>query len=169
VDANPHIANSIITGNHGNGIWCDGTSKVTFEYNCLFANHDGNFLDCDPLFGRNSRVNKNKDSVDHAFNLYRDPVFAGSVADSIAFAQDVKIATDKSKVKKESILKAVNRTVMDSSFSRYRSQPRMPFELSRYSPCIDAGDPKRNFQDSNHTVNDIGIFGGPEFLDRGKE
>lgn len=167
--ANPHIANSIITKNRNNGLWCDGVSKIAFEYNCVYANRDGDFLDCDSRFGRRTRVTKSRDSVDFAFNYYHDPVFYGSEADSIAFARDVSIPTDTSKVKNKRIATMVQKKPRDSSFARYRSKIKPRFALSRYSPCVNNGDPASAFKDADGSRNDIGIHGGPEFFVRGKE
>jgi hypothetical protein len=168
-EANPHIANSIIIFNKNNGLWCDGRARVKFEYNCLFGNSDGNFLDCDPELGRLVRVNKRKDSVDYADNLYGDPVFAGGIADSIAFARDVKIPTDKSKLRNVKLAEAVGESPRDSSFAQYRLKKRPRFALSRYSPCVNAGNPARRFQNSDGARNSMGIFGGPDFMARENE
>jgi hypothetical protein len=167
--ASPHIANSIIMKNRNNGLWCDGRSPVRFEYNCVYGNRDGDFLDCDPRLGRPARVTKTKDSVDYAWNMVGDPVFFGSAADSIAFARDVRIPTDTSKVKNKRLARIVQKKPRDSGFIRYRAKQRPRFFLSRYSPCIDNGDPGNAFKDANGTRNDIGIYGGPEFFARGKE
>jgi hypothetical protein len=168
-EANPHIANSIIVKNRNNGLWCDGASKVTFEYNCVFGNRDGNFLDCDPRYGRLTRVTKAKDSVDAAWNFYRDPVFFGTQADSIAFAHDVMIPTDSSKVKNKRVAKMVQKKPRDSSFGRYRKKTKPRYTLSRYSPCVNNGDPESAYRDADGSRNDIGLYGGPEFFARGKE
>jgi hypothetical protein len=168
-EANPHIANSIIMKNRNNGLWCDGVSKVLFEYNCVFANRDGNFLDCDPRFGKLVRQTKSRDSTDFAFNVYRDPVFFGSETDSIAFALDVRIPTDTSKVKNRRLAGMVQKKPRDSSFARYRAKSKPRYALSRYSPCVNNGDPSAEFKDTDGSRNDIGLYGGPEFFARGKE
>lgn len=168
-EANPTVENSILTGNRNNGLWCDGISRVNFSFNCAFNNGDGNFLDCDPRLGRNARLNKRTDSVDGADNLASDPVFAGSAADSIAFMRDIRIPTDKSKVKNEELAKVVNGRLRDSGFARYRARKVPRWTLSRYSPCVNSGDPAAAFKDADGSRCDIGIFGGPEFFARGKE
>jgi hypothetical protein len=168
-EANPHVANCIVMRNRNNGLWCDGISKVQFEFNCVWGNSDGNFLDCDPLLGKIVRLNKNRDSVDNAGNLRRDPVFFGTPAESVAFARDTRLPTDKSKVKNVDLAKVVNTRLRDSGFARYKSQKRPRYFLSRYSPCINAGSPAGAFKDADGSRNDIGIFGGPDFIARGKE
>ena len=169
LEANPHIANSIIMKNRNNGLWCDGASKVTFEYNCVFGNRDGNFLDCDPALGRLTRVTKTKDSVDYAWNFYRDPVFYGTRADSIAFAHDVMIPTDSSKIQNKRLARMVQKKPRDYSFAQYRKKTKPRYTLSRYSPCINNGDPSGEFRDSDGSRNDIGLYGGPDFFARGKD
>jgi hypothetical protein len=165
-EADPHIANSIVAFNRNNGLWCDGPARIKFEYNCVYGNSDGNFLDCDPELGRLVRVNKRKDSIDYADNIYCDPVFSGSLADSIAFAHDLKIPTDKSKIKNVNIAFAVGESPRDSSYAQYRAKKRPRFALSRYSPCVKSGNPARRFQNGDGTRNSMGIFGGPEFMPR---
>jgi hypothetical protein len=167
--AGPHIANSIVMKNRNNGLWCDGVSPVRFEYNCVFGNRDGDFLDCDSRLGRLSRLTRSKDSVDFAWNFFRDPVLSGSEADSIAFARDVRIPTDTSKVKNKRLARMVQKKPRDSSFARYRAKQRPRYFLSRYSPCVNNGDPVSTLKDADGTRNDIGIYGGPEFFARGKE
>jgi parallel beta-helix repeat protein len=164
--ADPHIANSIILDNKNNGVWCDGSSKFTFEYNCVYGNGDGNFLDCDPLLGRYTKRLGKSDSVDYADNLYRDPLFFGTPADSIAFAHDLKIPTDRSLIKKVSLALIVNDTLRDSSYAQYKSRNYPRFTLSKYSPCLRTGDPAPCFKNINGTRNDRGIYGGPKKFDR---
>ena len=168
-ESNPHIANSLIIFNRNNGLWCDGSARVKFEFNCVYGNGDGNFLDCDPELGRLVHVGKRNDSLDYADNLYCDPVFAGSIADSVAFARDVKIPTDKSKIRNIALAKAVGEYTRDSSFAQYRARKRPRFALSRYSPCVNAGNPARRFQNTDGRRNSMGIFGGPEFTARENE
>lgn len=165
-DAAPHIANSIIIYNKNNGLWCNGASKFTFAYNCVFGNGDGNFLDCDPLLGRLTKKIRKKDSVDYAGNFCCDPVFYGGAADSTAFARDLKVPTDKSLVKKLSLALIVEDTLTDSSYAQYKAHDYPRFTLSRYSPCVNTGDPAACFKNANGTRNDRGIYGGPKKFER---
>ena len=162
----PRIENSIIIYNKNNGLWCDGASKFTFAYNCIFGNNDGNFLDCDPLLGRLTKKIRKKDSVDYADNRYCDPMFYGTPADSIAFAHDLKVPTDKSLVRKISIALIVDDTLRDSSYAQYKSHDYPRFTLSKYSPCVTTGDPAACFKNANGTRNDLGIYGGPKKFER---
>jgi hypothetical protein len=162
--ASPHVANSIIAFNRNNGLWCDNSSSVSFDYNCVFGNGDGDFFNCDPQLGINVCLNKNKDSADYAGNLHYDPLFAGSRADSIAFVRDTKPSAIHAKTDKINTAKTTNDTTfMDSSFINYRAKKMPRYFLSRYSPCINAGNPAASFKDADGSQNDIGVFGGPEF------
>jgi hypothetical protein len=167
--AAPRIANSIVVYNKNNGVWCDGPQRIKFEYNCVFGNGDGNFFECDPELGRLVHVNNRRDSVDYADNLFCDPVFAGSAADSIAFARDVRQPTDRSKIKNLAIALVVGETPRDSSYARYRARKWPRFALSRYSPCINTGDPARRFKNVDGKRCSIGIYGGPEVFARENE
>jgi hypothetical protein len=167
--ANPHIANSIVINNRNHGLWGDGTSKIRFEYNCVFNNHDGDFLDCDPLLGRLTRMKKSKDSVDFAYNKVCDPIFYSTRADSIAFERDVKMPTDSAKVKDKRLAKIIQKKPRSATYAQYSARKRPRFYLSRYSPCINSGDPGSAFKDADDTRNDMGIYGGPNFFVRGKE
>jgi len=173
--SNPQISNNIIAFNKNIGVWCDNSSRVRFRYNCLFGNRDGNFLDCDPELGRLSKVNKNKDSTDAADNIILDPIFVGSPAEARAIALDVNVPTDPSKVRDTAIFRIVNSSSNkdakdtngsdgDSEEARVRLSGKNRFILSKYSPCFNAGDPSRRFNNSDGKRNTIGPEGGPEFL-----
>jgi hypothetical protein len=167
--AKPHIENSIIFNNKNNGLWCDGSSKITFEYNCVYDNGDGNFLDCDPLLGVCTKRIGKKDSVDYADNVYVDPMFFGTRADSIAFAHDVKMPTDKSLVGKIGLAAILGDTLRDSSYAHYKNRTYPRFTLSPYSPCVKTGNPAACFRNANNTRNDRGIYGGPKKFVRPKD
>jgi hypothetical protein len=161
--SNPYIANNAIIFNRNNGIWCDGISRIKLEYNCIFGNDDGNILDCDPELGILIKMNKNGDSVDIANNIFKDPVFAGSISDSIFAERDLSQPTNKSKIKDPTFAKILNS-------GRQTTPPASPpkihpkYSLSRYSPCINAGNPTEHFHDIDGSRNDIGIGGGPELM-----
>jgi hypothetical protein len=163
--ANPSIVNSIIVGNRNNGIWGDGRSKVTLENNCFYANADGDFLDCDPEFGVLTKKNSRGDSTDYVSNIFLNPVFAGSPADSLAAERDVNTPTDKSSVKSSLIADIVN-TVMPPRVPVAEKQSLTRYALSKYSPCIDAGSTAGSMKDKNGSLNDIGVSGGPEFVNK---
>jgi len=160
--SNPTILNNIIYNNHNTGIWCDGASKLTFEYNCVFGNRDQDFLECNPEYCINAKKNKNGDSVDIFKNICADPIFSGSPADSAARIADLNIPTDPEKIKNHTIASIVQ-SVHDSVKTKYPKKYR--YTLSPYSPCRDAGNPSRKFNDRDETKNDMGIFGGPKFID----
>ena len=166
--ANPSIVNNIIALNKGNGIWSDKLSQVRIEYNCIFGNTDSNLSGCNPELGVIKRVNKNKDSTDFAHNLYVNPIFAGSPADSAAVEYDITLQTDKSRVKDTTIAKVFQDTLTDSTATKWIARDYKRYSLSKYSPCINAGNPKKQFKDMDGSRNDMGIFGGQEFVDFSK-
>ncbi|MBN1577660.1 MAG: right-handed parallel beta-helix repeat-containing protein [Chitinispirillaceae bacterium] len=163
--ANPCFMNNIIAFNRNIGVWCDGLVKVTCAFNCISGNSDGDFLECDPELGHLVKKNKRGDSIDVFKNLRCDPIFSGSIADSTARRQDISLPTEKHLVRDTTIAailqsgrKKTNETCNPSPDGRYR--------LSKYSPCIDAGDPSGSFKDSDGSRNDMGIWGGPEFMNK---
>jgi hypothetical protein len=168
--SNPQISSNIITFNKNTGLWCDNSSKIRFRYNCLFGNSDGNLLDCDPELGRLSKVNKNKDSADVADNIIKDPVFAGSPAHARAIELDVNLPTDAAKVKNMTLFNIVGTQTRaaDSASSYQEPEIRLScknrYVLSKYSPCFNAGDPARKFNNTDGKRNTIGPEGGPEFV-----
>lgn len=168
-NANPEIFNCIIAFNRNNGVWSDEVSFINLKYNCIFGNPGGNLVGCNPELGIIKRVNKNKDSTDFAFNMVADPIFAGSAADSLAVETDVTLKTDKSRIKDTSLAKIIHDTLTDSSAIKKISRNYKRFTLSSYSPCINAGNPGKKFNDIDGSKNDIGIFGGQEFVDFNKK
>jgi len=166
-EANPHIANNIIFNNQNNGVLCDGKSKINFEYNCVYGNTDGNFFDCQPDLGI-IVISKKKGApeTDFAHNIYKDPVFKGSPSDSVAKAQDVSLPTDVSHIKDTSLANVYyeNATSQQSAVQSENSIAVKRFELSRYSPCIEAGLPDENYKNMDKTRNTLGIWGGPDYF-----
>lgn len=163
-DANPQIISCIFIGNKNNGVWCDGKSEVTLEYNCFWKNADGNFLECDPEFGVLVKKNKHGDSVDIGSNIFSSPVFSGSPDDSLAVLRDLKTPTDSSKVKSTLIADIIQTFQPKQEKPHTEAPPSGRFTLSKYSPCTDAGTPDGKFKDLDGTVNDIGLYGGPEII-----
>jgi len=172
--SNPQISNNIIAFNKNIGLWCDNSSKISVRYNCFSGNRDGNFLDCDPDLGKLSKVNKSKDSTDAAGNIMKDPVFVGTPAEARAIELDVNLTTDPSRVKNPELLRIVNsnskniKDVKDANGSADNDDVRLSgknrFVLSKYSPCFNAGEPARRFNNPDGKRNTIGPEGGPEFV-----
>jgi hypothetical protein len=162
--SNPRFVNNIIVFNRNHGLLCDGISKVYLEYNCFYGNHDGNFLECDPEFGVIVKANKRKDSTDVYNNIFTDPVFAGSVSDSLATERDYNLPTLKSRVKDTALAEIIyeGKSLPESIWKNSKAK----YQLSRYSPCINAGHPGDNYKDIDGSRNDMGISGGPEFVSR---
>jgi len=162
--SNPQILNNIIVFNNNVGLWCDNKSKITFKYNCVFGNEDGNFLDCDPELGRPQQSGKNKDSTDAMNNIMKDPIFAGSPAESRAIELDVNLPTDSSKVSNPKLI-----NIPKFQFGSKTQAPNAKIgsdrsRLSKYSPCLNAGDPGWSFKNADGTRNTMGPAGGQDFF-----
>ena len=159
-NANPSIFNSIISFNHGNGILSDGRSNLDIRYNCLFGNGDRDCEACDPRIGIVKKKVRDRYPADAFDNLLCDPVFAGSVADSVAVEKDLSLATDRSKVKNIDLLALLHKgKTVDSLAAKKRTATYKRWVLSRYSPCINAGNPAPEFFDGDGSRNDMGIYG----------
>jgi parallel beta-helix repeat protein len=166
--ANPTFENNIIAFNKNNGMWCDGASKITFEYNCVFGNADGNLMDCDPELGVLKKKNERKDSTDFKDNIFKNPIFAGSEYDSVAVERDVSLPTDRSRIRDTTLAKVLEPTLRDSLAAKKRSGRYMHYSLSKYSPCIHAGSPSSEFKNGDGTRNDIGLYGGSKYAPQRK-
>jgi parallel beta-helix repeat protein len=162
--SNPQILNNIIAFNNNIGLWCDNSSKITVKYNCVFGNADGNFLDCDPELGKMSRGGKGKDSTDANSNITTDPIFAGSSAEAKAIELDVNLPTDSSKVKDKKLLGIPNIQFGPPRKKEPTTLGSEVRQLSKYSPCINAGDPSGAFKNMDGTKNTIGPSGGQDFF-----
>ncbi|MFW6245671.1 MAG: right-handed parallel beta-helix repeat-containing protein [Fibrobacterota bacterium] len=161
---NPEISNNIIAFNTNLGLWCDNISKVQFTFNCIYGNRDGDLFDCNPELGILTKENKNRDSTDRYGNIYMDPVFSGSRAEARAVELDVNLPTDKKKVKDPRLMKIVHSgkksALPPKAASKTWSEER--YNLSEYSPCLNAGDPSKEFKNSDGSRNTMGIEGGPK-------
>jgi hypothetical protein len=164
--ANPHIANCIIAFNKNNGVLCDGLSEINFEYNCVYGNDDGNFLDCNPQLGVLVSTNKkSKNQTDYAHNIYVNPIFAGSIADSLAEERDISLPTEKTRIKDTALANAYysdKNSIPSKEVSFKKDHGK--YSLSTYSPCINSGLPDAEFKNTNGSQNTMGIWGGPEFF-----
>jgi hypothetical protein len=152
--------NSIIAFNTINGVWSDDVSLIKLEYNCFYGNTDGNLSECNPEFGILLKINKNKDSIDFADNIFKDPIFAGSCSDSSAVENDLSLATDKSRIKDTLLAKILHDTLNDAGAANAMNKFYKNYSLSPYSPCVNAGNPGKKFNDANSTRNDMGMYGG---------
>jgi hypothetical protein len=165
-EANPNIANNIIFNNRNNGVLCDGKSKINFAYNCVYGNGDGNFLDCQTELGVIVKSRKKgAPETDIAYNIYKDPIFKGSAADSAAKALDISLPTDLSNIKDTSLANIYyeNASVPHEASTESKSASNR-YELSRYSPCIESGLPDEDFKNIDNTRNTMGIWGGPDYF-----
>jgi len=160
--ANPVLFNNIVAFNRNNGVWCDGVSRITFQYNCVWGNADGNFLECDPELGLVIKAKKKKaDLEDNAHNVCADPIFAGSEADSLAVEKDLSLPTDKSRMADTNLAKILHAKLVDSLAIKKRTTAYARYSLSRYSPCVRTGNPAREFNNADGSRCDMGIYGGP--------
>ncbi|HEX7511704.1 MAG TPA: right-handed parallel beta-helix repeat-containing protein [Chitinivibrionales bacterium] len=160
--ANPVFYNNIIAFNRNNGVWCDGISRLTFQYNCVWGNSDGNFLECDPELGVALPADKKKTVVqDNAHNICADPVFAGSESDSLAVENDLSLPTEKSRIADTALAKILHAKLIDSLAVKKRATIYARYSLSKYSPCIRTGNPAKEFRNVDGSRGDMGIYGGP--------
>ncbi|MDR2577523.1 MAG: right-handed parallel beta-helix repeat-containing protein [Chitinispirillales bacterium] len=164
--SNPHILNNIIVFNSNWGMWCDNSSRITFRYNCIFGNGDGNFFDCDPELGKITRGGRNRDSTDANGNIVMDPVFTGSAAEARAREIDINLQTDTSQVRDRRLLHLPNFQFGPPRFIDPTQIGAEGRQLSGYSPCINAGDPAGKFKNVDGTRNTMGPGGGPDFWGR---
>ena len=161
--SNPVIHNSMVVFNRNNGLWCDGTSRIDFSYNCIFGNGDGDLLDCDPEIGLPVKKNKNGDSIDTYNNLRTNPIFSGSPAEAASRRQDLAVPTPEGQIANAEIAAIVHEGTSDSLHSK-PLPPGKRYELSEYSPCRNAGEPSSKMKDRDGSRNDIGIYGGPPII-----
>jgi hypothetical protein len=164
--SNPQILNNIIAFNNNAGLWGDNKSKVVFKYNCVFGNTDRNFLECDPDLGKLNKAVKNKDSTDAHGNIVADPIFIGSAAEARAIEIDIMLQTDSARVENKKILHLPN---LPFGKPLYREATKIGSEtrqLSKYSPCINAGDPGGSFKNADGSRNTMGPKGGQDFLSK---
>ncbi|MFW5774977.1 MAG: right-handed parallel beta-helix repeat-containing protein [Chitinivibrionales bacterium] len=164
--SNPTIYNSIFAFNRNHGVWSDGFSAMRFSNNCVFGNSDRDLQGCDPELGYVRTTNHNRDSVDHQDNLYINPIFAGSPAESLAVERDSRLPSDKSDVRDTTLARILHNQLPDSTAHRRRLGTYKRYELSPYSPCIDGGRKAKKFDDADGSRNDIGLWGGQEFFSR---
>jgi hypothetical protein len=143
-DSNPFIYNSIIVNNDMIGLWGDKHAEIAFRNNLVFEN-GRNFLDTDPLFGRNSRVNANGDSTDFAGNLVTDPIFVETLQEEAAQNSG------------RTARRPASQNILDQIKDRR-------YFLSPYSPCVDAGVSDRIFREIDGSLPDLGIWGGAEVI-----
>jgi hypothetical protein len=158
IDANPYLYNNIIVNNHNIGVWGDKKSELIFEYNSVYGNGEKNYKNVDPLLGVNSQTNKNGDSVDYAFNFNVPPLFVGST-------EEKELIALKRKEIVESTLEKPDKQAMIKLNEAEAYKPEKPFELSIFSPCIDGGNTAKKFREPDQTYPDLGIWGGPEFME----
>ncbi|MDR2693748.1 MAG: right-handed parallel beta-helix repeat-containing protein [Chitinispirillales bacterium] len=165
-NSNPQIVNNIIVFNNNAGLWCDDKSKIVFKYNCVFGNTDRNFLDCDPDLGKLARGVKNRDSTDAYGNIVADPIFMGSEAEARAIDIDILLQTDSTKVENKKILHIPNLQFRKPTLKEATTIGSETRQLSKYSPCINAGDPGGSFKNVDGTRNTMGPKGGQDFMSK---
>ncbi len=165
--SNPCFSNNIIVFNRNHGLFCDGKSEVSFKYNCIYGNNDGDFMECDPELGHLTKKNKRGDSTDIFNNLRSDPVFSGSAAELSAMRKDASLPTEKHLIRNPALFSIIHDiSKAKETFPTSNTTLQGRYRLSKYSPCIDAGDPSSRFKDGDGSRNDMGIWGGPQYLNR---
>jgi hypothetical protein len=158
----PEIINNIISGNGNNGLVSDDRSKITVEYNCFWDNRDGDLAGVSGLVGPLVQLNKTKrDSCDKFYNLFTDPVFAGSPSHARRLAGDQRTPTDTVAVSDKKLGRQIAADAEKSNLVQTtgKTGKYRPYELSPYSPCIDAGSRDSDYKDWDGTPSDMGIYG----------
>ena len=91
-DSYPVINNNIISNctGYGIGVTTVGTYPDTFyiQYNNLWNNSGGNYVNCPAYFGNMISLNANGDSCDIYFNISQDPMFEGGEPFSFILQDD---------------------------------------------------------------------------------
>jgi len=59
----------------------------------------------------------------------------------------------------------IHDTLTDSLATVKRHKTYRKYALSRYSPCVNAGSNAPRFRDTDGSRNDMGVYGGPEFME----
>lgn len=158
-ESNPELYNNIIVSNRNVGVWADRVSEFTFEHNLVFGNGDRNYVDCPLGLGAILGTNRNGDSVDVYQNLTMDPMFEGSPAVVKRLQKDAQ---------KRAELQLKDTTFLDDTLSLFAKESER-YRLSSYSPAINAGKSMgvstNKFEEIDGSHADLGIYGGPEFIE----
>ncbi len=156
--ANPKIYNSIFYENRNIALWSDYVSKVTFEFNGLYSNGDNNFVNANPEFGAIAETNKNGDSTDLYGNLFNNPLFIGTSAET--GERDRR----RKELYEQSLKEPTKQQLNEIDGAQLLAEGRRYF-LSKFSTYINAGNTASDFREPDGSLPDLGIWGGPEFLD----
>lgn len=164
-ESNPSIVANIFYNNPNFAIWSDSRPKPRIEYNLFYKSGDSHCWHCPAGIGTLTHVNDKGDSTDRNYNLYKDPVFAGSAAEQYLKNRDPRVPTPAQQAKDT----ALHRIYAASDSLGRNGLPPTPvynalgkgsWRLSRYSPALDAAPKNSFFQDENDTRGDIGLYGG---------
>ena len=140
--ANPVIENCIIMHNRGYGFWGDGVWAAAVGCNCFWDNIDGNFQECDPALGKVLAMKSTNVPADTFGNLFCDPVFAGTEADSVTCFRVRSTPPKPKKIfgfKVPGLPRFFQPAPAEIVFDRDAAAKLPRYTLSRYSPCIGAG------------------------------
>ncbi len=165
-NSNPLLSSNIIAYNFA-AIIGDKLSRFVVKNNAFWGNFDGHLIDCPPEYGLIRKINHRKDACDDGENIFIDPVFMGSNSHLDSIRRDVTVATDT--IDSDVANKRLSRTIVESIPASVKREnewkkPHKPWQLSRYSRLIDAGEKGRAYNDNDGTVNDIGMYGGTDIV-----
>ena len=166
LSANPTFFNNIIVFNKNNGLWCDGISRVTFQFNCVWGNGDGDFLECDPELGVAVK-GSGKIPDDESHNVLSNPIFAGSEDDSAAVEKDLAVPPTNPAWPIRPWRKSFTNRLRIPWPQKAKSR-LSPFFFRNIRPASTQAIRPGQFKDADGTRNDMGIYGGPGVFGKGK-
>lgn len=159
--SNPIIENNLFYHQIGYGIWSDSRLNVTIRYNGFWKNPDGHCYRCPASVLRMTQTDQKSDSLDEHFNLIKDPIFFEGPTYLKAKEKDLRLPTPLEKTQD------VKMGTMQKEFQKKYSPPpdtthprgKGPFRLSYYSPFKNKGNPASQYNDTDGSRNDMGLFG----------
>lgn len=164
-ESNPTLLANIFYKNPSYGVDSDSRPKPRIEFNLFFGNGDSDCWRCPVGMGKRVGVNHKNDSIDVFSNLYTDPLFQNSASARRVASKDVRLPTQKQEAK-DPQLHQVYSQARESGRHGLPMSPRFEplgkgeWQLSEYSPALDAAPDQDFFQDINGTRGDLGAFGG---------
>jgi len=154
----PKIVANVFYKNPNFGIWSDSYPKILIAYNNFWENFEHDCYHCPAGLGQLNQTNHRGDSADILLNIYKNPVFMGSLAEKHRKNTDLMVPTHREKVV-DTVMQKMHAEAQNISAPAI-DESSFRFYPSKYSPLIDAAPPDEFFTDSDESRGDIGISGG---------